>query len=113
MPTIPRTFHMTQGDLTPPIQATLLNELEQPVDLTAMTAVKFLMKRRDGTIKVNGNAVLVGPAVDSKVKYQWVALDVDTPGDYDGEFEVTWSDGSKTTFPNNGYILVRIKRQLG
>lgn len=50
----------------------------------------------------------------AKVSYKsWAAADVDTVGEFDGEWEVTYSSGLKLTFPSDGFLWVRILEDLG
>jgi hypothetical protein len=47
-------------------------------------------------------------AVNGVVKYDWVAGDTETAGDFECEFEVTEADGALRTFPNDGYKLFKV-----
>lgn len=106
-------FYIKEGDREPWLTATLVDENEEPVDLTSAVAVKFFMIKPPGTTpKVNGLAASVVDATEGRVKYEWGATDTDTPGDYDGEFEVEWSSGTKTTFPNFRFIQIRILKTI-
>lgn len=44
------------------------------------------------------------------VSYQWTLADTDTPGLYYGQFEVTYADGKKESFPNDMPHIIRIGR---
>ena len=46
------------------------------------------------------------------VRYDWAVGDTAVPGDYWADFEVTWGDGTVTTFPNSGYLEVRVVAEL-
>jgi hypothetical protein len=67
-------------------------------------------------MKLNGTAVLdkVATATDAPngiVEYQWVTGDtaVLLPGDYRGEFVVTFAGGLIERFPQRSYIEVHVK----
>src|SRR5678810_810097 len=92
-------FTISAGDLLPVIQAQLVDENGDPVSLASAT-VKFHMKQGALTPKVNAVATIVD-APTGMVKYDWVTADTDTAGEYDAEFEVTFTAGTKPlTFPN-------------
>jgi hypothetical protein len=65
-----------------------------------------------GTVKVNAAGAILAPPTAGRVRYLWAAGDTDTAEDYDACFEVTWTDGTKTTFPNYRYIRVRVKKEI-
>lgn len=99
-------FTMKAHDRLPSIQATL------SADLTTATSVKFIMKPLQGnTVKVNTAATIVIPAT-GVVRYDWIASDVDTPGEFLAEWEVTWSGGKRQTFPTLSYHSVTILADL-
>jgi hypothetical protein len=43
-----------------------------------------------------------------QVSYAWSASDTATAGLYEAEFEVTNTDGTIETFPNNSYISIEV-----
>ena len=97
-------FYIKQNDTAPAITATLY-ENSVAVDLTGAT-VKFHM----GSI-VDAAATVVS-ASEGKVKYQWQATDTATVGEYNAEFEVTFSDGTIETFPNDGFLRIIITSEV-
>lgn len=105
-------FVIRKGDLLPELQATLTDQSGEAVDLTNTTGVRFhLRSPSQSSAKVASPATVVTPA-DGIVRYVWSGTDTDTPGRYWAEFEVTFSDGRKQTFPNPGYLSVLITEQL-
>ena len=112
-------FIMKRNDTRPIYKAQLTqtdpaNPANQiPVDLTAATQVRFLMKVNPltGTPKVNA-AATVTDAVNGKVQYTWAALDTDTAATYFVEFEVHWGTDLQT-FPSDDYLSITIKEDLG
>ena len=66
---------------------------------------------------IGGDVVLdqqmtITDAEGGVVQYDWQAGDTDTVGTYYVEFEVTYSDASVETFPNNGSLPLVITREL-
>lgn len=100
-------FYIKQDDTSP---ALLVELTPSDVDITGATGVVFSMRQRGSTTaKVNrAAAALVSPAGPASLSYAWDAADTDTAGEFEGEFEVTRSDGSIETFPNDGYIAIII-----
>ena len=101
-------FTIKRNDRLPPIESTLS---PSAVDLTGAT-VKFIMATYSGTVKVNSTAVVVQATAPPKVRYEWAAVDTDTVGDYRAEWEATFADGKKETFPNGGYLIISVVADL-
>ena len=107
------TFKIKRNDTGPAIIATAVRKVDNSiVDLTGAT-VRFHMGRIGETRIVDAAATLVTDGSDGKMKYSWVAADTDLAGVFSAEFEVTFSDATIETFPNGGYIEVRITEDLG
>lgn len=101
------TFYIKQNDTGPAMLATLQDANGNAINLMGAT-VRFHMRAIGGNqVKVDEPATLVTP-LSGIVRYNWVAADTDTVGTYQAEFEVTYADASIETFPNDGYIVVRI-----
>ncbi|MHA2047381.1 MAG: hypothetical protein ACW99G_21550 [Candidatus Thorarchaeota archaeon] len=108
-------FYIKEGDTSPPLVGTIVDENEAPIDLTNASTLKFLMiNPGDAATKIDNtpNATVLD-ALTGRVQYQWSGADTDTPGDYDGEFEITWLSGDITTAPNFRYIRIKIGREIG
>ena len=91
-------FYLKKGDTDPVLEYAL-----EPLSLilTGATVVFNMWLKEDKTVKVSRAAAVVKTAtVTPTVEYYWAAGDVDTAGDYQGEFEVTFSGGRVGTFPN-------------
>ena len=99
------TFFIKRNDTSPAVEYELSTD-DGPVNLTGAT-VRFYM----GSI-VDANATVLS-ATDGIVSYPWAIGDTASYGFFNAEFEVTYSDGTKETFPNNGYISVHISPDLG
>lgn len=101
-----QTFYLKVNDTSP---AMLYYLLPKTTDLTGAT-VQFSMKTAPGGVaKINkASAVVVTPTGNPAVRYDWQAANVDTEGEFDAEFLVTYSSGKKETFPNSEFIKVII-----
>jgi Rib/alpha/Esp surface antigen-like repeat protein len=100
-----------QNDTNPAIECTLQDSDGTAVNLSGATA-RFLMRARGGaTVKVNAAAAITN-AAGGVVQYTPVAADTDTPGQYEAEIEVTYSDSTRETFPSRGYISIVIQDDI-
>ena len=113
-------FRMQRHDRLPSIQATL------SADLTGAASVKFIMRPAIGdpeapadwvpdfgvAATVNTTATIVTPA-SGIVRYDWLAIDTAVAGPYLGQWQVTWTSGSKPqTFPTDTYHTILIRADL-
>lgn len=103
-------FSIKQNDTSPSILATLKDASSVPVNITAAT-VRLHMKSLDGSLKVDSNMTVIN-AAGGLVRYDWLAGDTDTVGTYKVEFQVTYTDSSIETFPNNGNEVINVVREL-
>jgi hypothetical protein len=105
------TAYVKQGDAGSKIRATLYGGDGQPADLTG-ASVRFLMRAPGATsLKVSGTAT-VESAAAGVVSYTWQAQDLDTPGTYDAEWEVTYAGGAVQTFPSDRYLRIVVLDDL-
>jgi hypothetical protein len=100
-----------QGDRLPDMTATLHDEgnITAVTDLTAAT-VRFQMRKlNDRRYTVNQLADVIGDPTLGKVRYQWGPNDLNVPGEYLVQWEVTHSDGkTQTTFRQH---TIEVRRQ--
>ncbi len=98
------TFFIKRGDTSPAIRFVL-----EPAttDLTG-ASVRFLMRVRGGAQVTDGTAQIVADAGAPTVQYDWAADDTAQAGQFEAEFEVSYPDGAIETFPNAGFIPVRV-----
>jgi hypothetical protein len=101
------TFYIKQNDTSPAMLATLKDGDEQVVELSGST-VRFHMRAMGETDVTVDAAASIYDVDAGQVSYEWSASDTATVGSYQAEFEVTNTDGTIETFPNNGYIRVEI-----
>lgn len=103
------TITLKRNDTKVNLKATLSNE-SGPVDLTDCQ-VRFVMSTRK-VIKVDKQA-LIQDGANGLVWVVFESEDTNEAGTFQAEFEVTFPDERKETFPNAGYILINIQSDLG
>lgn len=103
------TITLKRNDTKVNLKATLSNE-SGPVDLTGCR-VRFVMSKRN-TVKMDKQA-LIQNGVTGLVWVVFEQEDTSEAGTFSAEFEVTFPDERKETFPNEGYILINIQSDLG
>lgn len=106
------TVTIKRNDRAPSIAATL-SDADGVIDLTSCTVKFFARLEQTDEIKINGTAAVIVSAAAGTVRYDFAALDVDTAGDYEIEWEITLPSGKKTTVPNNGYDRLVIGGDIG
>tara|TARA_R110000803_G_scaffold61660_1_gene121617 strand:- start:254 stop:577 length:324 start_codon:yes stop_codon:yes gene_type:complete len=105
------SFYIKQDDTTPSMRADLKNGSGDAVDLIN-TTVRLHMRAIGSTVATIDAAAVVISEAGGTVQYDWVAGDTSATGSYQVEFEVTYSDGTVETFPNDGYIRVQILEDI-
>ena len=102
------TFYIKRGDTSPAIRYALD---PATVVLTGAT-VRFQMRARNGAVLMDVAALVVTATGTPTVEYSWQAGDTATAGLYEAEFRVTYADGKIETFPNDGFIPVRVNEDV-
>ena len=103
-------FKLKRNDTSPSISGTCQDADGVAVDITSATVRFHMIDSNDVTVVDSGATIASGAA--GTVRYDWLAADTDTAGGFRGEFEVTFSDATIETFPNTGYIPIRIYDDL-
>lgn len=103
-----------KGDRAPALTLQALDLAGDPLDLTGATSPVFLMRLIGGSVnKINRAAATIVDASTGVVSYSFAAADVDTPGTYRAEFEVSLG-GLPLTIPGDDQELhVVITDDLG
>lgn len=98
------TFSIKKNDTSP----SLIYQLTLGDGQTISGAtVRFHMADADGSVIVDAAAAIHSESL-AQLRYDWVAPNTATSGAYRAEFEVTFGSGAIETFPNTGYITVKI-----
>ena len=107
------TFRIKRNDTRPFLTATLFDGDGAAVDLTGASAT-FLLADNQGDLVFEKTAVVEPDQVANRggLRYEWEAGDLATVGTYRGEFEVTFTDATKQSFPTRGHIWVKVHTDL-
>ncbi len=112
-----KSWTMNAGDTRPALNVILKDGNGTVVDVTGLTIVFTMRRRRDRTRKVDRRSVTINDGSAGDVEYRWQTdgADTDEPGEYVGEFEVDFGSSSIETFPNNraNELVITLKRQGG
>lgn len=105
---------LKQGDLSPDLAIELQEADGRSFNLEGWTNPRIYMRPAvAGALKIDaGAATVAGSGAVGVVVYAWDALDVDTPGGYILELEVTDPSGKPRRFPSDTYIPVKISPRL-
>ena len=103
-------FTIKQNDTSPAIRAALKTPNNQAVNLIGAT-VRFHMRDIDGKLLVDKPAIVENQE-GGIVRYDWETGDTNTEGTCMCEFEVTYEDESIETFPNSGYIKIKVVQEI-
>jgi hypothetical protein len=104
-------IYLRRGDAGSVIEQTLRRN-GVAANLTG-ASVRFIMAPAPGQPpKVNAPATIVDAAA-GRVSYTWTAADLDTPGRYVAEWQVTFSGGAIETWPTGRYIRIQVDGDLG
>lgn len=100
-----QSYSWKSQDSGPTNTTTLQDRDGNPVNLTGAT-VRFLMRKGD-TVHIDAAAEIVDAAAGT-VRYNRTAVDTGTVGVYQAEYEALFSNGNRQSYPEAGYITVRI-----
>lgn len=105
------TFFLKQNDTSPAIEATLVNGSGASVNIGGATVRFHMNNMTNGALIIDRAATIVN-AASGIVRYNWQSTDTQKSGMYLCEFEVTYSDGSIESFPNDDKIIVAIESEI-
>lgn len=113
-----RDYWIKIGDTHTPLEAVLTDAAGDAIDLSGASSATFSMRLVGASSsKVSGAAATIlddgSTALRGRVRYAWQSGNVDTAGDYYGEFSVSWV-GAVDTFPRGlkKYLLIQIQEKL-
>ena len=87
-----KVLAIDKGATLPSLEIQVLDG-NDPVDLTGAT-VTFSMQDANGVPKISGAAANLDDAATGKVSYDWAGADVDTDGNFSGQFSIVVAAGT-------------------
>lgn len=107
------TYTIKQGDTAPALEATLLNENNDPAELDLANEVTFQLRGENISITddTTGNVSILSED-NGDVQYVWEDGQTDVAGFYQAEFIVEYTNGRVQSFPNDDFINVRIEEDI-
>jgi len=79
-----------------------------PIDLTNVSAVRLKFREIGSTTLADTiTFTILSPATDGKIIMDWGSTTLDIHGDYEGEVEMTYSNGKVLTVPDKFKFIIR------
>jgi len=79
-----------------------------PIDLTNVSAVRLKFREIGSTTLADTiTFTIINPATDGKIIMDWGSTTLDIHGDYEGEVEMTYSNGKVLTVPDKFKFIIR------
>lgn len=100
-----------QLDTKNALRATLKAPDGSPRDLTGATII-FVGRARHSPAPVISRQATITDAPAGEVRFAFMAGDNLAAGELLGEFQVTYPSGTRETFPNSGYIVLKVFANL-
>ena len=98
---------LVQGDTAPILRGTITDdETGQPLDLSNCDVYFQMRKKDDQRYTINAPCSITSEE-NGTVAYEIAANDLNTPGEYQGQFEVHYQDTTEQTTHNVVTIFVR------
>ena len=105
-------FYIKQNDSRPKIATQLKDGAGEPIDISGYEAVYFHMEEQDSEEVIIEKEAEVVNAEKGEIQYNWDRGDTSEHGVFHCEWMVDFGEGEVETFPNDGYNIVIITRQI-
>ena len=106
------TITIKQDDTQPAMKVRLKDSAGNPVSLTGASVRVAIQHYSQPDIKFLRDAY-IQDAITGEVWLVWQSEETQVTGLYRIEFRVTYQDGNRETFPNDGYLMVNILERIG
>lgn len=105
-------FVIGQRDSAATLESQLLDADQNPVNINGASVALRVAPIGGTALVVNGTATIVNGTI-GEVAYTMSTLQTADDGFYLGQWEVTYAGGQIQTFPEPGFMLIQVERQLG
>lgn len=107
-------YFVKQGDDAPSLSVILRDANNNPVNLTGASGSVYLRPARAASPLVTRSLTIDPDQVGNKgkVTFSWPVGGLGTVGEYLGEFDITYADTKKQSFPNSGFMIFEVVPQL-
>ncbi len=102
------TFYLKRGDTGPSLRLSLDGATQTLIG----AEVTFQMRMRGGAQVIDAPAVIESFIGTPTVRYDWQPPDTAALGLFEAEMRVRYANGVIETFPNSGFVLVRIAEDV-
>lgn len=109
---MPADFYIDSGDTQPVLVDHLAYESGSPVNLTDATVALAMRSAYGADVVPLAGTVTITGAVDGDVRYAFAASDTQTPGSYIAKWVVSFPDGSRMSFPTDGFITISVQENV-
>lgn len=111
-----KPFIIKRNDTAPPLIATVydkgcLGEWNR-LDLSGTTKIEFSMVDDCGNLIISSQSAETISANSGIIQYNWKPQDTAQEGDFMGEFEIFFNNGTKMSLPREGGINIRIIKDI-
>ncbi|MHA1988565.1 MAG: hypothetical protein ACW98D_18185 [Promethearchaeota archaeon] len=111
-----KPFIIKRNDTAPALIATIYDKGclggWNRLNLSAVTRVDFSMVDDCGALIVSSQSAQTISASSGIIQYNWREGDTAIAGNYTGEFELFFGDGTKMSLPREGGISIRIAEDI-
>jgi hypothetical protein len=111
-----KPFIIKRNDTAPVLIATVYDKsclgAWNRLDLSGATKIEFSMVDNCGALVISAQSAETVSASSGVIQYAWRDGDTYNSGDFLGEFEIFFSNGTKMSLPREGGIKIKIVEDI-
>lgn len=109
-------FIIKRNDTLPSLQVCIIDRGclggKEPYELSGVTGVTFTMTSNCGDYKILEKPAQIISFSGGIIQYNWDPEDTNESGNFNGEFQMLYSDGKRLSIPQNGHIGIFIPKDI-